>query len=69
MTKKKNTLTTQSDAELATLLEETRTTLRTERFAAAGARPKDANAPRKLRRVIARVLTEQHARTTRASAA
>ena len=69
MTKKKNTLTTQSDAELATLLEETRTTLRSERFAAAGARPKDANSPRKLRQVIARVLTEQHARKTRSTAA
>ena len=52
------------DTELEKLLMETRAALRTERFAAAGARPKDSNAPRKLRKTIARALTEQHARST-----
>lgn len=59
---KKQSLTKMGEAELQKLLEETRATLRTERFAAAGARPKDSNAPRKLRKTIARVLTEQTAR-------
>lgn len=51
-----------TDAELAKLLTDTRAALRTERFAAAGARAKESNAPRKFRAEIARVLTEQHAR-------
>ena len=55
-----------TDQELLTLLAETRAALRTERFAAAGARPKDSNGPRKLRSTIAQALTEQHARTLRA---
>ncbi len=59
---KKHSLKDTGTAELAKLLKETRATLRTERFAAAGARPKDTNAPRKLRKTIARVLTEQRAR-------
>ena len=50
------------DAELVKELVDTRETLRSERFAAAGARPKDPNAPKKLRKKIARILTEQHAR-------
>lgn len=61
---KKDHMTTTTDTELEKLLSETRATLRTERFSAAGARAKDSNAPRKLRKVIARVLTEQHARST-----
>lgn len=64
---KKTTMTTLGDAELTKLLTETRATLRAERFAAAGARPKESNAPAKLRKTIARVLTEQHARTLRAA--
>ena len=59
---KKNSMTDKGDAELSKLLVETREQLRTERFAAAGARPKDSNAPRKLRTTIARVLTEQSIR-------
>ena len=62
---KKNTMTTKTDQELAKLLLDTRTHLRTERFAAAGARPKDSSSPKKLRKSIARVLTEQHARARR----
>lgn len=62
MTKKEN-MTTKTDQELIALLADTRGTLRTERFSAAGARAKDSNAPRKLRKTIARVLTEQHSRT------
>lgn len=44
--------------ELAKLLEEKRAELRKLRFEAAGARPKDANAPSKTRKDIARILTE-----------
>ncbi len=60
-------MTAKTDAELAALLAETRAALRAERFAAAGARPKDSNAPRKLRRTIARALTEESARARRAA--
>ncbi len=55
-------MTKKTDMELTKLLIDTRTTLRTERFAAAGARPKDSNSPKKLRAIIARVLTEQSRR-------
>jgi ribosomal protein L29 len=63
---KKEAMTTKTTEELAKLLQETRATLRSERFSAAGARAKESNAPRKLRRTIARILTEQHARTAKA---
>lgn len=59
---KKNSMKEKGTEELAKLLEETRATLREERFAAAGARPKDTNAPRKHRRTIARILTEERVR-------
>lgn len=65
---KKETITKKTDAELAKLLADTHAQLRAERFAAAGARPKDPNAPKKLRKAIARALTEQHARTLAAKA-
>jgi len=55
---KKTTLTEKTPAELTKLLAEKREELRHLRFAAAGARPKDSNAPGKVRREIARVLTE-----------
>lgn len=58
-------MTTLGDAEIGTLIAESRATLRTERFAAAGARPKDTNTRRKLRKTIARALTERHARALR----
>jgi ribosomal protein L29 len=58
-----------SAAELATFLVKERGTLREERFAAAGARPKDTNAPHKHRRQIARILTEQRARASASPAA
>jgi ribosomal protein L29 len=61
---KKDKMNTRTDQELTKLLSDTRATLRAERFSAAGARAKDPNAPRKLRKIIARALTEQHARTT-----
>lgn len=61
---KKNIMKTRTDQELMKTLEETRAHLRTERFAKAGARSKDSHASKKLRREIARVLTEQHARST-----
>ncbi len=58
-------MTGKSDAELAKLLEETRAAIRTERFSAAGARAKDSNMHTKLRRTVARILTEQGARLTK----
>lgn len=59
---KKEVMTTKTAEELAKLLVETRAELRTQRFAAAGARAKDSNTPKKLRQTVARILTEQHAR-------
>lgn len=61
-------MTTKNDQELLALLAETREKLREERFSAAGARAKDPNSPRKLRKMIARALTEQRARTLKATA-
>lgn len=61
-------MNTKTDAELTKLLSDTRATLRTERFSAAGARAKDSSAPRKLRATIARILTEQRVRTRTATA-
>ena len=61
---KKDTMTTKNDQELSKLLMETREALKNERFAAAGARAKDPSAARKLRKTIARVLTEQSVRST-----
>jgi len=62
---KRDDMTKKTDAELTKLVIETRTHIRAERFTAAGARPKDPNAARKLRVVVARALTERHARTLR----
>jgi len=50
--------------ELTMFIADTRAVLRTERFAAEGARPKDPNAPKKLRKLIARAKTETRARST-----
>ena len=58
----KQKVTKASDQELGTMLAEARATLRTERFAAAGARPKDSNSPAKLKKQVAQILTEQRAR-------
>jgi ribosomal protein L29 len=66
MTKKEH-MNTKTDQELHTLLAENRATLRTERFAATGARAKDSTAAMKHRRTIARALTELHGRKTRAN--
>ncbi|MEK7101936.1 MAG: uL29 family ribosomal protein [Patescibacteria group bacterium] len=62
---KKDTMASKTDQELVKLLADTRATLRTERFSAAGARAKESNAPRKLRATVARILTEQAARALR----
>ncbi|MBU6321484.1 MAG: 50S ribosomal protein L29 [Patescibacteria group bacterium] len=51
-----------TEAELATLLADTRKALREERFAAAGARAKDPSKARALRKTIARALTERRLR-------
>jgi ribosomal protein L29 len=63
---KKDTMITRTDAELIKLLSDTRETLRTERFSAAGARAKNPNAKRSHRIAIARVLTEQRSRELKA---
>jgi len=59
-------LTEKNEAELTAMLKEKREELRGLRFAAAGARPKDSNAPAKSRRDIARILTEQGNRAKKA---
>ncbi len=59
---KKQTLQGKNPAELTEMLSKERGELRTLRFAAAGARPKDSSAPRKSRAQVARILTELHAR-------
>ena len=60
---KKDTMTTKTDTELVKLLADTRETLRTERFSAAGARAKNPNHLGQMRKTVARVLTEQTSRT------
>lgn len=60
---KKLILKEKTPAELAKLLGEKREELRKLRFEAAGARPKDSNAPKKVRAEIARIMTELTART------
>lgn len=50
--------------ELKKMLGEKREELRALRFAAAGARAKDPNAPQKIRKEIARILTELSALAT-----
>ncbi len=60
-------MASKTDQELVKLLADTRATLRTERFSAAGARAKESNAPMKLRKTIARALTEQRARELNAA--
>jgi ribosomal protein L29 len=64
---KKDIMTTKTDQELSELLLKTRETLRVERFSAAGARAKDPNSLGKMRKVVARVLTEQGRRSQSAS--
>ena len=56
---KKEHMGNKTDAELGTLLADSRKELREVRFQAAGARAQDASAARKLRKTIARVLTER----------
>lgn len=56
---KKEPMPKKTDEELVKLLADTREALRAERFSAAGARAKDPNAPKKLKKRIARILTEQ----------
>ncbi len=66
---KKDTMTNKTDVELEKLVVDTRAAIRTERFAAAGARAKDPNAARKFRKTIARALTERTVRARKAAAA
>lgn len=60
-------MTTKTEQELMKLLADSRAALRTERFAAAGARAKNSNAAKNLRATVARVLTEQHTRAIKAA--
>ncbi len=55
---KKTTLADKNAGELVKLLGEKREELRKLRFEAAGSRPKDSNAPAKVKRDIARLMTE-----------
>ncbi len=55
---KKTSLKDKNAGELVKLLGEKREELRKLRFEAAGARPKDTNAPAKVKRDIARIRTE-----------
>lgn len=59
---KKEVMTNKTDKELEKLLADTRASLRTERFAAVGARAKDPSAARIHRATVARILTEQRVR-------
>ena len=55
---KKTSLKEKNAGELVSLLGEKREELRKLRFEAAGSRPKDSNAPSKVKREIARLMTE-----------
>lgn len=57
MAKNKNITEGKTRAELSKMLGEKREELRKLRFEAAGARPKDTNAPGKVRKDIARIMT------------
>ncbi len=60
---KKNNYTNVANGELLKLLSEKREELRVVRFATAGSRPKDTSTSAKIRKEIARILTEFSART------
>ena len=60
---KKQDMKNISSEELTKKLTETRAELRNLRFAQAGSRPADTTAARKARQTIARILTEQRARS------
>ena len=60
---KNESLKEKTAEELAKLLLETRAALRDARFAAAGARAKNPSAARAMRKTVARVLTEERARS------
>lgn len=64
---KKLILSDKNEAQLKEHLMKQREELRTVRFIAAGGRPKDAAAPKKARREIARTLTEMTARKNAAA--
>lgn len=64
---KKEDMTKKTDQELTKMLVEQRAHLRSVRFAAAGAKPKDPSVAKKTRVIIARILTEKHARVLRVS--
>lgn len=59
-------MTKKTDQELTELVATTRLALREGRFAAAGARAKDPSAAGKLRKVVARALTQMREREIKA---
>ncbi len=63
---KKISFTDKKPEELVKLLVEKREDLRVLRFQAAGARAKDSNAPARIRKDIARILTAQTVHTASA---
>ncbi len=56
--KKKTNYTDKTNTELSKILSEKREELRVLRFTAAGSRPKDTSESQKLRKEIARIMTE-----------
>lgn len=68
MAKTKNTFTDKKNEELTALLFEKREELKKLRFGGSGAKGKEANTARNIKKDIARILTEQTARK-KASAA
>lgn len=64
MARKTNTFKDKAEGELVKLLSEKREELRTHRFSAAGSRAKDPDAAGKIRRDIARILTEMKSQKT-----
>jgi ribosomal protein L29 len=66
---KKVKLSEKNPAELNELLSAKRDELRTLRFSGVGSRVKDSNDPKNVRKDIARILTELHARTRAAAGA
>ncbi len=63
---KKELFNKKSDGELVTTLVEKREALRAFRFGSAGSKSKNVREGRVLRRTVARILTEQKARATKA---
>jgi len=62
---KKDTYQDTSNEQLSKLLSEKREELRVLRFSAAGSRPKDSSEPARLRKEVARIMTEFSTRSVK----